>query len=358
MTLIIAEAGVNHNGDAKTALQLVKAAHEAGADIIKFQTFIADQLVTSNAKRAKYQIRNVGREESQVQMLRRLELSFELHHQINSECNALGIEFLSTAFDVESLRFLTEEIGLKRLKIASGEITNAPFVLAHARLELNIMLSTGMATLSDIENSLGVIAFGLTAGKNTVPNSTNFLKAYSSDAGQQALKEKVTLLHCTTEYPTPPNEVNLNLIDTLSSSFDLPIGFSDHSIGNEITIAAVAKGAAVIEKHFTLDKDSDGPDHKASLDPQELTEMVKSIRKIELSLGKKVKFPTVSEFENRSVVRKSLVSAQRIKKGEHFSDLNIAIKRPGNGISPYNYWDFIGRISTKDYEIGELVLEP
>ena len=357
MTLIIAEAGVNHNGNSKTALKLVQAAHQAGADIIKFQTFIADQLVTANANRAKYQIKNIGGEQSQLQMLRQLELSSELHHQINNECKSLGIEFLSTAFDVESLKFLTEEIGLKRLKIASGEITNAPFVLEHAKVGVDIILSTGMATLADIENSLGVIAYGLTEGKNTVPKNTNFLKAYSSHTGQQALKEKVTLLHCTTEYPTPPNEVNLNIMNTLSSSFDLPVGFSDHTMGNEIALAAVAKGATIVEKHFTLNKDAAGPDHKASIEPQELTEMVKSIRKIETSLGQKVKFPTTSEFENRSVVRKSIVSAQKIKKGEPFSELNIAIKRPGNGISPYYYWDLIGKISTTDYEIGDLISE-
>jgi len=357
MTLIIAEAGVNHNGDADMAIDLVRAAHEAGANIVKFQTFRANQLVTAKAKRAKYQINNIGGRENQLQMLRRLELSYELHKKISDECNTLGIEFLSTAFDTKSLKFLIEEIGMKRLKLASGEITNAPLVLEHAKSHLDIILSTGMTTLSDIENSLSVIAFGLTAGKNLAPSKENFLKAYSSEIGQQALKEKVTILHCTTEYPTPSNEVNLNLINTLSNAFDMKIGFSDHSIGNEMSIAAVVMGATIIEKHFTLDKNLAGPDHKASITPKELKEMVCSIRKIEVAMGNKVKFPTPSELDTRKIIQKSLVSGSKIKKGDYFTTKNISIKRPGIGLSPYYYWDFIGKVASKDYEVGDLISE-
>lgn len=357
MTLIIAEAGVNHNGNEKLAFELVDAAHQAGADIVKFQTFKAKNLVTAEAKQADYQVTNTQKEESQLAMLSRLELSFEVHHQLVKHCESLGIEFLSTAFDSESLAFLVNDLGLTRLKIPSGEITNAPLVLEHARTGCDLIVSTGMASLSEVEAVLGVIAFGYTADLNEKPCELSFQQAYASALGQQALKNKVTVLHCTTEYPAPMPEINLKAMDTLARAFELPAGYSDHSEGITIPIAAVARGAVLIEKHFTLDKNMEGPDHKASLDPLELAAMVKSIRQVEVALGVGVKSPTVSEVKNKSVARKSLVAARDIRAGERFDIDNVTIKRPGTGMSPYRYWDIINKPASADYMIGDLLVE-
>ncbi len=357
MTLIIAEAGVNHNGQEELAFALVDAAHEAGADIVKFQTFKAKNLVTEEAKQAEYQVTNTKKQESQLAMLSRLELSYEIHHDLVKYCNSLGIEFLSTAFDLESLDFLVNDLGLTRLKLPSGELTNAPFVLAHARTGCDLIVSTGMATLSEIEAALGVIAFGYTAAQDEKPSMLGFQEAYASEAGQKALKEKVTILHCTTEYPAPMAEINLRSMDTLGRAFDLAAGYSDHSEGITIPIAAVARGAVLIEKHFTLDKNMEGPDHKASLEPQELGAMVKAIRQIEVALGSSVKTPTESEVKNKAVARKSLVAATDIKEGEELTELNLTIKRPGSGLSPYRYWELIGSKATKGYKAGELIIE-
>ncbi|WP_172564942.1 N-acetylneuraminate synthase [Vibrio navarrensis] len=357
MTLIIAEAGVNHNGDEALAFQLVDAAHQAGADIVKFQTFKAKNLVTEQAKQADYQVANTQKQESQLAMLSRLELSYAAHHQLVKHCQSLGIEFLSTAFDSESLDFLVNDLGLKRLKLPSGELTNAPLVLEHARTGCDLIVSTGMATLAEIEMALGVIAFGYTAADNAGPSVLAFQQAYASEAGQKALKEKVTILHCTTEYPAPMAEINLRAMDTLGKAFDLPAGYSDHSEGITIPIAAVARGAVLIEKHFTLDKNMEGPDHKASLEPDELTAMVKAIRQVEVALGTAVKSPTVSEVKNKAVARKSLVASQVIRAGESFSADNLTIKRPGSGMSPYQYWDMLERTASRDYQVGDLILE-
>ncbi|ENM3905016.1 N-acetylneuraminate synthase [Vibrio cholerae] len=357
MTLIIAEAGVNHNGDEALAFQLVDAAHRAGADIVKFQTFKAKNLVTEQAKQADYQVANTQKQESQLAMLSRLELSYAAHHQLVKHCQSLGIEFLSTAFDSESLDFLVNDLGLKRLKLPSGELTNAPLVLEHARTGCDLIVSTGMATLAEIEMALGVIAFGYTAADNAEPSVLAFQQAYASEAGQKALKEKVTILHCTTEYPAPMAEINLKAMDTLGRAFDLPAGYSDHSEGITIPIAAVARGAVLIEKHFTLDKNMEGPDHKASLEPDELTAMVKAIRQVEVALGTAVKSPTVSEVKNKAVARKSLVASQVIRAGESFSADNLTIKRPGSGMSPYQYWDMLERSASRDYQVGDLILE-
>nr|WP_233617060.1 N-acetylneuraminate synthase [Citrobacter werkmanii] len=357
MTLIIAEAGVNHNGDEKLAFELVDAAYKAGADIIKFQTFKAKNLVTGHAQQAAYQIANTQKRESQLEMLSRLELSWETHHALVNYCNSLGIEFLSTAFDSESLHFLVSELGLKRLKLPSGELTNAPLVLEYARTGCDIIISTGMASLAEIEAALAVVAFGYTTSEDAVPCATAFEQAYISSAGQKALKQKVTLLHCTTEYPAPINEINLRVIDTLHSAFDLPVGYSDHSEGIFVPVAAVARRATVIEKHFTLDKNMTGPDHKASLEPTELTEMVKAIRQVEQALGHKIKAATTSEIKNKDIARKSLVAARDINTGEQFTEENVVIKRPGNGMSPYLYWSVIGKRSTQSYHSGDLIIE-
>lgn len=357
MTLIIAEAGVNHNGDEKLAFKLVDVAHKAGANIVKFQTFKAKNLVTAEAAQADYQVTNTKKQESQLEMLSRLELSWEAHHNLARYCNNLGIEFLSTAFDSESLKFLVNELGIKRLKLPSGELTNAPLVLEHARTGCDIIVSTGMATLAEIESALGVIAFGYTASKDVEPCFEAFQRAYSSEAGQRALKEKVIILHCTTEYPAPMEEINLRAMDTLHQAFGLSAGYSDHSDGIMIPVAAVARGAIVIEKHFTLDKNMEGPDHKASLDPVELEAMIAAIRQVEKALGNSIKAPTVSEIKNKSVARKSLVAAKKITAGESFTFDNLAIKRPGTGMSPYLYWDLINKASANDYSPGDLICE-
>ena len=357
MTLIIAEAGVNHNGDEVLAFQLVDAAYQAGADIVKFQTFKAKNLVTEQAKQADYQVANTQKQESQLAMLSRLELSYAAHHQLVKHCQSLGIEFLSTAFDSESLDFLVNDLGLKRLKLPSGELTNAPLVLEHARTGCDLIVSTGMATLAEIEMTLGVIAFGYTALDNAAPSVLAFQQAYASEAGQKALKEKVTILHCTTEYPAPMAEINLRAMDTLGKAFDLPAGYSDHSEGITIPIAAVARGAVLIEKHFTLDKNMEGPDHKASLEPDELTAMVQGIRQVEVALGSAVKSPTISEVKNKAVARKSLVASEVIRAGESFTADNLTVKRPGSGMSPYDYWEMLDRSASRDYQAGDLILE-
>jgi len=356
MTLIIAEAGVNHNGSEQLAFQLVDAAFKAGVDIVKFQTFKAKKLVTASAKQAQYQIENTQKVESQLAMLSRLELSYEFHHDLVKYCNKLGIEFLSTAFDSESLDFLINDLGLETLKIPSGELTNAPLVLQHAQTGADLIVSTGMATLSEVESALGVIAFGYLAQEDVKPSLDAFQAAYFSEEGKALLKAKVTLLHCTTEYPAPMKDINLKAMDTLAKSFQLAVGYSDHSAGISVPIAAVARGATIIEKHFTLDKNMEGPDHKASLEPDELADMVTGIRNIELAIGDGIKGPRPSEIKNKTIARKSLVAAKDIAVGELFNRENLDIKRPGNGASPYKYWDLLNTKSTKSYLEGEVIL--
>jgi len=354
-TYIIAEAGVNHNGSPEMAFQLIDAAIDAGADAVKFQTFKAENLVSKSAEKADYQKLVTSTDESQFDMLQRLELSYELHHELIQYCKNRGIEFLSTAFDVESLNFLVESLGVETLKIPSGEINNAPLVLAHAQTGCNLIVSTGMATLSDVEFVLGVIAFGLTEAVDVSPSREAFARAYSSRNGQKVLREKVTLLHCTTEYPAPPCDINLAAIDTMQKAFSLPVGYSDHSKGIVIPIAAVSRGIRLIEKHFTLDKALDGPDHKASLEPDELKSMIDAIRIIEESIGDGVKEPQPSELKNIEVVRKSLVAAKDIPKGTIFTQENLTAKRPGCGLSPIYYWDILGKVALNDFKKGDLV---
>lgn len=352
---IIAEAGVNHNGCKELAFELIDAAYAAGVDIVKFQTFKAKNMVTKNAQQAGYQTRNTGVAESQLTMLSRLELDYETHHELVAYCAKLGIEFLSTAFDQESLQFLVEDLKLTTLKIPSGELTNAPFVLEHAKTGCDLIVSTGMATLAEIESALAVIAFGLTKAPESVPSEEAFLQAYASEAGQTALKEKITLLHCTTEYPAPVAEVNLKAMQTLATAFGLTAGYSDHTAGTTIPVAATALGAQLIEKHFTLDNTMSGPDHKASLEPDELKEMVLAIRDVELALGSGLKSPQPSEIKNKSIARKSLVAATNIKAGEEFTAENLTSKRPGDGLSPYLYWSLLGTSAQQDYSEGELI---
>ncbi|NRA54669.1 MAG: N-acetylneuraminate synthase [Gammaproteobacteria bacterium] len=356
-TFIIAEAGVNHNGDETLAFKLIDAAVAAGADAVKFQTFKAKNLVTAQASKARYQQENDPIDESQMDMLAKLELPFEAHHKLMKYAKQQGIMFLSSAFDHDSLDFLVNDLGLTLLKIASGEITNSPFILAHARTQCQLILSTGMSNLAEIEQALAVIAFGYTAAPDVPPSHTAFKQAYHSDLGQAALREKVTLLHCTTQYPAPFEQINLNAMSTMASHFNLAVGYSDHSQGIVVPIAAVAQGACIIEKHFTLDKTLPGPDHQASLIPAELTAMVSAIRNVELACGSHIKVASQCEIENKSVARKSLVAKVTISKGQPLTSANLDIKRPGHGICPTQYWHYLGTTATKAYQPGELINE-
>jgi len=355
MTFIIAEAGVNHNGDPDLAFKLVDAAVEAGADAVKFQTFKADKLATSFAAKAAYQKITTSAEESQKEMLKRLELPYDLHFLLNEYCQNKGIQFLSSAFDFLSLEFLLYEVKLEILKLSSGEITNGPFLLAHARSGRKIILSTGMATLGEIEVALGVLAFGYIWQGSEKPSISAFESAYLSKLGQKSLREKVTLLHCTTQYPTPLSDINLRAMDTLMHAFGLKVGYSDHSEGINVSIAAVARGATVIEKHFTLDRNLPGPDHKASLEPDELQELTSAIRSVELALGNAQKGPCLSEVMNRNLVRKSIVANDEINVGDVFTEKNLSIKRPGDGRSPMEYWSLLGETSSKKLKVDEKI---
>ncbi|APJ04561.1 N-acetylneuraminate synthase [Silvanigrella aquatica] len=351
---IIAEAGVNHNGSIEQAFKLIDVAAEAGADIVKFQTFSADNLVIKSAKKAEYQIKNIGNSETQYEMLKKLELTYDQFYLLKQHCINKNIEFLSTPFDESSLHFLVRDLNINYIKVPSGEITNYPFLLKMSKMGLPLIVSSGMTSLGEIETALAVIAFGL-LGKSDRPSLDNFMDAFYSEEGQSILNKKVTLLHCTSEYPVPFNEVNLNSMKTLKASFSLNIGLSDHSEGISVPIAATALGATIIEKHFTLDKNLPGPDHKASLDPVELKEMVKSIREVEKSLGHGRKIPSQSELKNRKIVRKVLVASKEITKGDFFSEHNVCMKRAGFGMSSMNYWDLIGSSAQKDFCEDEII---
>lgn len=349
----IAEAGVNHNGDIGLALRLVDTAADAGADAVKFQTFKADKLATRQAAKASYQVTNTGESGSQLEMLRRLELSPAHHEQLLEHCRLRGIAFMSTAFDEDSLAMLAP-LGMPAIKIPSGDITCGPLLLQAARLRQKLIVSTGMSTLADIEQALGVIAYGLT--RDTTPTCrADFDAAYSSAAGRRALAEYVTLLHCVTQYPAPPAAVHLRAMDTMATAFDLPVGYSDHTLGIEVSIAAVARGACVIEKHFTLDRTLPGPDHAASLEPHELTQLITAIRNVEQALGSPLKQPAEQEAVNRPIARRSIVAARPIRRGETLTADMITCKRPGTGISPLEIWSLPGRVATRDYEADELI---
>ena len=352
-TYIIAEAGVNHNGSLKMARELVDSAAEAGADAVKFQTFTAENVISKNAPKAEYQKESTGSKESQLEMVKKLELSEADHKALIQHCQKRKIQFLSTPFDLASVDLLSKTLDLPRLKIPSGEITNAPLLLKVAQTQKPIIVSTGMSLLGEVEAALGVLAFGYTS--ESAPSLRAFQDAYVSYEGQKALKENVTLLHCTTEYPAPFTEVNLSAMETLSQAFGLPVGFSDHTPGIAIPIAAVARGAVLIEKHFTLNRELPGPDHQASLEPDELKDMVHAIRQVEQALGSPVKAPTASELKNKVIARKSLVARCAIQKGEVFTTENLCCKRPGNGFSPMHYWEKIGNTSVKNYQEDDLI---
>lgn len=354
-TIIIAEAGINHNGSLQRALDMVDVAAEAGADIIKFQTFKAEEVVSRHAPKADYQTRATGNTESQLEMAIKLELDNVAHLSLMQRCEEHGIEFLSSPFDMRSLEFLAHNLQLQCIKIGSGEITNFPFLLAVARTGKDIILSSGMSTLGEIEAALGVIAYGYTCTDTPAGNLDIFRDAFSSIAGQSALRKHVSLLHCTTEYPADVADVNLKVMDAMREAFGLPVGLSDHTLGIAVPIAAVARGAQIIEKHFTLDKNLEGPDHSASLDPEQLAAMVSSIRAVELALGSGIKYPTRAEKKNLPIVRRSLTAARTITKGERFTPENMTTKRPGTGVSAMHYWSYLGTIANRDYQEDELI---
>lgn len=353
-TFIIAEAGVNHNGSMELAYKLVDAAADAGADAIKFQTFKTEKLVTKKAKQAEYQTENLGESSSQFCMLKKLELSYQQFSELKKYCDEKRIMFLSTPFDMESVDFLIETLGVTLIKVPSGEITNAPYLFRIASHQANVILSTGMATIEEIHESLAFLAYGYSGNKDVTYEKAQ--KFYQSDhKAKDLLKDKVSILHCTTQYPTPLENINLLAMETIQREFHLPTGLSDHSEGIIAAIGAAAREAAVIEKHFTLDRRLPGPDHKASLEPLELKEMVQSIRSIETALGSLGKNPTEDELKNKAPARKSLVAARKIKKGENFTVDNLTVKRPDNGIPPKYYWDYIGRAASEAYNEDEVI---
>jgi N,N'-diacetyllegionaminate synthase len=330
-TLIIAEAGVNHNGSLEMAHKLIDVAKEAGADYVKFQTFKAEKAISRFAEKATYQKDTTGADESQLEMVKKLELDVDAHNDLMAYCKHSGIEFLSTPFDLDSIELLNQ-LGLSIFKIPSGEITNYPYLKALAKFNKKIIISTGMATLGDIEDALSVLT----------ENGTDY--------------QNITILHCNTEYPTPFEDVNLRAMQTICQAFELPVGYSDHTLGIEIPIAAVALGAVVIEKHFTLDSRLTGPDHKASLEPMELKMMVSAIRNVEKALVGGIKRPSPSEKKNLSIARKSIVASRSIEKGELFTDENITTKRPGDGISPMRWEEIIGTQAKQNFEPDEKIV--
>jgi len=356
-TYIIAEAGVNHNGSMETAFKLINLAVKAGADAVKFQTFKTELSLSKNAPKPEYQIQTTGDVETQFEMAKKLELGHTEHRELLAHCQKNNIQFLSTAFDLPSLDLLVDELKVPRLKVPSGDILNGPLVLKIAQTGLPTIVSTGMCTLGEVEQALGVLAFGYLNDESKTPSLEALRLAYASPEGQKALKEKVTLLHCTTEYPTPFCDVNLCAMDSLKAAFGLSTGLSDHTSGISVSLAAVARGASLVEKHFTLDKSMPGPDHQASLSPDELIALVKSIREIEEALGNSVKVPAHSEIKNIAIARKSLVAATPIKKGELFTPDNLTCLRPGSGILAINYWEWLGKPARRDYEPDTLIDE-
>jgi len=352
-TYIIAEVGVNHNGSFEMAKKLVRVAKKAGADAVKFQTFKAENLVTRGAKQAAYQIENLGEATSQFDMLKKLELSYEEFTALKQYCDELQIEFLSTPFDFESVDFLVGTLGMETVKIPSGELTNAPFIHYIAAKQKKIILSTGMATIDEIHESLAFIAYGLAGEKEVVLKDVQ--EFYETSEAKNLLKQYLTVLHCTTEYPAPFETINLKAMNQLKDELQVPVGYSDHSEGITVPVAATSLGAVVIEKHFTLDKTLPGPDHLASLNPDELIAMVKGIRQVELALGDGVKQPSAIELKNRNAARKSIVAKKAIAQGTLITVEHLTLKRPGDGLSPSTYWSLIGTVAKKAYEKDDLI---
>jgi N-acetylneuraminate synthase len=348
---VIAEAGVNHNGDLELARKLVDCAADAGADAVKFQTFDAKKLATGSAPKASYQQRTTNAAESQLEMLRKLELPQEWHWQLRDRARSRGIEFLSTAFDEGSLKFL-EALDMPFYKVPSGELTNGPLLWQFARQGRPLAVSTGMATMSEVEQALAVIAHAFNAPVEPA-GIDDVWRGWSDPAWRNSIQGRVTLLHCTSQYPTPMQECNLRAMDTLRV-FGLPVGYSDHTEGILIPIAAVARGATLIEKHFTLSREMPGPDHKASLEPVELTQMVKQIRDLQLALGDGIKCPQPSEWDTRQVARQHVVAAREIAAGTLLSRDDLTTARSGGGGQPATaLWGLIGVAAIRAYTAGE-----
>lgn len=354
---IIAEAGVNHNGDVDTALKLIDIAAESGADAIKFQTFHTDSLVTETVGLAAYQSRNLGSKGSQAEMLKSLELSDDAYALLRDRARQVGVEFMSTAFDESSLDFLVDDVGVRRIKVPSGELTNTPFLIRCAQKRLPMLVSTGMATMPEIRLALDAVAYGLL--HDNFPASLEDIQGNSQDSeGYRALVESVMLLQCTSEYPTPSQDVNLRAMLTMRSEFGVNVGFSDHTVGIEMSIAASALGASVVEKHFTLSRTMDGPDHAASLEPAELAELVRCIRSVSAGLGSGCKEPTEEERCVAPLVRKVLVASRSLSAGQVVRAEDVSAKRAGDGLAPYRLWDIIGSLAPRDYVTDDVLEDP
>jgi N-acetylneuraminate synthase len=354
MVEIIAEAGVNHDGDIEAAFALVDASRAAGADTVKFQTFKTERLVTGTAVRAAYQKRALQDDGTQADMLRRLELSEPDFRRLAEHARSVGIEFLSTPFDQDSARFLVDGLGLARLKVGSGDLDNLPLLITIARTGARVVLSTGMGGYADVENALAALAFGYSASPDAKPSLAAIMDAYCSQ--KNVLDDKVVVLHCTTEYPAPVNSLNLRAIEAIRCAFKLPVGFSDHSVGHEAAVAAVALGATVIEKHITLDRSRKGPDHAASLDPAGFAELVRAIRSTEVALGDGIKRVMAQERANIRIARKSIVASRSIRTGETFNDQNITLKRSESGLPAVRLYDILGTRADRDYDVDEAIL--
>lgn len=350
---IIAEAGVNHNGRMELALELITAAAEAGADAVKFQTFKATKLASRTVKKADYQVSNNHENESQLEMLLKLELPEAWHWELQAYAEKLGLQFLSTAFDEMSLQFL-QTLNLPVYKIPSGELTNGPLIWRFAKTGKPLIISTGMATLSEVELGLAIVNHAFKSEREP-QNIEEVWANWSDDTTREKLKNNVILLHCTSQYPTPWSEVNLGAMDTLASAFGIPVGYSDHTMGTVIPIAAVARGAVLIEKHFTLDRMLPGPDHKASLEVDEFKKMVEEIRALEMAFGNGIKAPQPSEWSMRNIVRQSIIAARHLPEGKIIGQGDLTTARTGGGLSPSLYWNLMGSTTQKAYEPGEVL---
>lgn len=355
---IIAEAGVNHNGDPELAAELIRAAAAAGADIVKFQTFKASKLVTNIATQAQYQQRNLGTtgEKTQFEMLEALELGFDDFRQLKAECQSHGVQFLSTPFDIDSARFLTDQLGETMVKIGSGDFDNYPLLITLARCGVDVILSTGMSTLGEIEISLGALAFGYLAPMTAPPSIEAFLEAFGSTEARHVLAERVTVLHCTTEYPAPTESLNLRVISTIRQAYGVRVGFSDHSEGQDAALAALVLGATMLEKHITLDQTMTGPDHKASMEPAAFGNMVRALRRLEVALGDGVKRMMAAEASNKGIARKSPVAARAIRAGEIFTEENITLKRTRGGAPAGQYYRLLGQKAAHDLAEDNIII--
>ena len=352
---IIAEAGVNHNGDKDLAHKLIEIAADAGVDAVKFQTFNASKLTSPNLAKADYQKKNSNKSESQQDMLKSLELPKDWHIELKEKAEEYKLDFLSTAFDTDSHKFLLE-LGIKKIKIPSGELTNGPLVWEFAKSNLDIIISTGMANMTEIEDALATIAHSYNF-QELPKNMDEIRQSWQNHKIKDSLKNKVTILHCTSQYPTKYNQVNLKAMQSIKDKFNLNVGYSDHTSGISIALAAAANGARIIEKHFTIDRNMPGPDHKTSLEPNELKQMVKEVRNIETALGDGIKKPQEEEKKMMSSVRKQIVAAKKIKKGSLISIDDLTSARCGGGMSPNDMWSLVGKISENGYNVGDLINE-